>query len=64
MPNDWVKHIKKFARDNNITYGCALSDPRCKASYWKSSGTMSKKTKDNYFKELDRKMAEMYKDDE
>ena len=36
MANSWVEHIKKFAKDNNITYGCALSDPRCKADYAKS----------------------------
>jgi hypothetical protein len=33
MANAWVEHIRKFARENGKTYGCALSDPACKASY-------------------------------
>lgn len=35
MVNAWVEHIRKFARENNKTYGCALSDPACRASYKK-----------------------------
>jgi hypothetical protein len=34
MPeNRWVAHIKKFARDNNLSYGCAMSDPKIKDGY-------------------------------
>jgi colicin import membrane protein len=33
MPNKWVEHVKKFARDNNLTYGCALSDPNLRKGY-------------------------------
>lgn len=33
MPNKWVEHIRAFAKKNNMTYGCALSDPRTKSSY-------------------------------
>ena len=33
MSNEWIEHVKKNARENNMTYGCAISDPRCKASY-------------------------------
>jgi len=29
----WIQHIKDFAREKGITYGCALSDPACSASY-------------------------------
>ena len=43
MPNAWVQHVKKFARDNNMAYACAISDPRCKSSYKKP--TVIKKTK-------------------
>ncbi len=32
MPNAWVEHIKKYAKDNNVSYGCALSMPDCKES--------------------------------
>ena len=35
MPNNWTNHVKQFARENNLTYGCAISDPRCKSSYKK-----------------------------
>ena len=35
MANSWVEHIKKWAKDNNSTYGCALSNPRCKEEYAK-----------------------------
>ncbi len=33
MPNSWVLHIKAFAKKNNLAYGCALSNPACRASY-------------------------------
>ena len=33
MSNEWIEHVKKFVRENNMSYGCAISDPRCKASY-------------------------------
>ena len=33
MSNEWIEHVKKIARENNMTYGCAISDARCKASY-------------------------------
>ena len=33
MVNRWVEHIKKFANDHNMSYGCALTDKRCKATY-------------------------------
>ena len=35
MVNKWVEHVKKYAKDNNMTYGCALSDPKMKESYIK-----------------------------
>ena len=37
MTNPWILHIKAFASKNNITYGCALSDPQCKSSYKKGA---------------------------
>jgi len=33
MPNSWVAHIKAFAAKHKIAYGCALSNPDCRASY-------------------------------
>ena len=29
----WTEHIKAFAKEHNTTYGCALSNPECSASY-------------------------------
>ena len=29
----WVEHIKDYAKRNNLTYGCALSDPKCSEEY-------------------------------
>lgn len=29
----WTDHVKRFAKINQISYGCAISDQRCKASY-------------------------------
>ena len=26
MSNRWVEHVRKFAKDNNITYMCAISE--------------------------------------
>jgi hypothetical protein len=34
--NPWVEHVRRFARENNMTYGCALSDARIKDGYTKS----------------------------
>jgi len=33
MANRWVQHVKKFAMDYKMAYGCALADPRCKQKY-------------------------------
>ena len=31
--NRWVDFIRKWAADNDTTYSCALSNPKCKADY-------------------------------
>ena len=41
--NRWVQHIRDFAKENNISYGCALSNPRVRQSYI-SNKDMSKKS--------------------
>jgi hypothetical protein len=33
--NPWIEHVRKFAKENNIGYFKALSDPKCKLSYKK-----------------------------
>jgi hypothetical protein len=45
MPNQWVDHVKKFAADNNLSYGCALSKPECKETYRAKYGVSKKLTK-------------------
>jgi len=32
-PNRWVDFIRKWAKDNNTTYSCALSEGDCKEAY-------------------------------
>ena len=29
----WIQHIKDFAAKNNLSYGCALSNPECSRTY-------------------------------
>jgi hypothetical protein len=31
--NKWIMHVKEYAKNNNMSYACAISDPKCKASY-------------------------------
>ena len=45
MPNRWVDHVKQFAADNNLSYGCALSKPECKETYRAKYGVSKKLTK-------------------
>ena len=40
MVNAWIEHVKKYAKENNISYGCAITE--AKASYVKKT----KKTKE------------------
>jgi hypothetical protein len=31
--NPWVSHVMSFAKQNNLSYGDALANPKCKQSY-------------------------------
>jgi len=33
MPNRWIIFVKKWASDNNFSFGCALGKPELKAAY-------------------------------
>jgi len=33
--NTWVKHVKDYAQRKGITYTGALSDAKCRESYWR-----------------------------
>lgn len=35
MVNKWIMHVKRFASENNLSYGCAITTPECKATYIK-----------------------------
>jgi len=59
MTNTWIEHIRKFAKENNTSYACALSDPKCSLSYknnnikTKTMTTESNTAKDKTTKELE-----------
>jgi hypothetical protein len=33
MANRWISFVKTYASENNISYGCAISNPECRATY-------------------------------
>jgi hypothetical protein len=33
MPNKWVEYVKQYAKENNMSYACALTDPNVKSGY-------------------------------
>ena len=39
MSNKWVEHLRAFAKKNNISYGCAISNPQAKSSYLRKNPT-------------------------
>jgi hypothetical protein len=45
MPSAWIQHIKDFAKEKNLSYGCALSDPECSRTYRLKHPPKTKKTK-------------------
>ena len=45
MVNPWVEHVRKYAKDNNITYMCAITE--AKASYVKSDPKARKAAKES-----------------
>ena len=45
MVNLWVEHIRQYAKDNNLSYACALSTPQCKNTYIKTSSKSTSKKK-------------------
>lgn len=44
MANRWIEFVRKWARDHDTTYGCALSQPACKAEYKSKYGSRKKLT--------------------
>ena len=35
MPNKWIQHVRSYAKEHNVTYACALSQPNIKDGYEK-----------------------------
>lgn len=33
MANKWIEHIRTYAKNKNISYSCAVSDPDCSKTY-------------------------------
>jgi hypothetical protein len=44
MANAWTEFVKKWASDNKMSYGCALSDQKMKEAYQKNKSQGSKIT--------------------
>ena len=51
MPNKWIEHVKKYAKDNNLSYGCTLTCPNLKNDYIPVV-KLSKKEKEEKNKQL------------
>lgn len=42
MPSAWTEHVRKYAKDNNISYMCAISE--ASKTYKKKKKPVKKKT--------------------
>ena len=51
MSNQWVEHVRKFAKDNNITYMCAITE----------ASKTYKKSKDDKLKSIPKKHRKHYR---
>ena len=45
MVNKWIDHVRQFAKENGLSYGCALSTAACKEAYKATPKKAPKKTK-------------------
>ena len=45
MPNAWIEHVKKFAKEKGLSYMCAATDEECKRTYRESKPPKPKKAK-------------------
>ena len=43
MVNKWVEHVRQFAKENGLSYGCALSTAECRESYQSSKAPKATK---------------------
>lgn len=49
----WINHIKEFAKKHNMSYGCAMTDPRCKEEYQKKKKPKLRQQNNKVIKALD-----------
>ena len=47
MPNAWVEHIKKYAKNTNLSYSCDLSTPGSKNNFCKIIDNSNNNRKSN-----------------
>lgn len=36
--NNWIYHLKDYAKENNISYADAVKDPKCRKQYYDNLG--------------------------
>jgi hypothetical protein len=62
MPgNRWIEHVKDFANRTGKSYGCAVSDPDCKASYVKAPRASTAKPRTSRAPKPDKPMTRNYR---
>ena len=45
MPSRWIEFVRKWAKDHDTTYACALSQPACSQEYRGKYGNRKNLTK-------------------
>jgi hypothetical protein len=43
MVNKWIEFVRKWSKDNDMTYMCAVSTPRCREDYYKENPNIKRK---------------------
>lgn len=61
MSNKWVQHVKQFAKNNNISYACALTHPNIKDGYEKVIKKSKKEIREEQNKINILQLVEMFK---
>tara|TARA_R110000868_G_scaffold105509_1_gene289838 strand:- start:13 stop:261 length:249 start_codon:yes stop_codon:yes gene_type:complete len=60
----WTDWVKKYAREHNTTYGCALSQPKCSATYRREYGLKATAKNEAYFKSAEKASSKAAKQKE
>lgn len=61
-PSAWVEYIKAYANVHKMTYGAALSDPECRASYKRHKESELNKMKEEVQQVVERKSKKKVSD--